>query len=819
MKNVFYGFIFGYFKDHIPKIGLSILGISLGIALFVSTQINSWRAEQTVIDQMIGYSSENFIGRYVTNNQNQGASEDFLKLLDSQISENLKLEPELQTKAILTLPNGQIISLPVIGKDILLSQTLLQPQNRKDKIPKYLISQALADKLLLAENKEIISICDNDIIIKNEDFHILPADGIFLVMDIARLQSICNLNHHITSIWLIQDKNNHLPKNIQPIHSEDWTYESKETLIERAGIALSSLKINLTIVSLVSVLISFFMVSNMFTGIYLERKYEFGILLSIGTNKITNFLLFLTQAIVIGFLGGVVGTLFGIFIANTNLITTVNTITDSNQIRSYRDIPLSIIFTGLSISIFGSVLASIYNSYKTIQILPIDLIRERDLQKEKPFLGLSKRTNFLIAILFISFGIIFGLIRFAKQMAPGMVGVGFVIIGFVLLIFLIIPFLISILDKTLSKFHFSPSIEIGIKEIGTEPWKYGLTASTIMLSTSLVLTLTSLTDSYEHSLVRWVDAENKSDYSLINEKKLNSGDPGVPVALFESMKVNQNFQSIEPFYVDSKFIVNGKYFTLHVLNFENNYDKNQLIVSKNLCFLEKICKGDFVKISTDLNSQVSVRIQDQKEHFFSERGTIMMDYSFFQKNFNSKFLNSIRISKSSQLTHEETKTILQKLAKENELKYINIIELKKLYLEGMNQVFSILDTLKVSALIISILALTTSLVYFIKEKSKILAGLKAIGMDSFQMFQMIYSQALFLVTLGFFAGIFNSLILSPIVIFGINRNAFGWILDFQYPLQFVVKLPILIPLITFFICLLPFYFLKRMKISKELKYE
>ncbi|TGK49301.1 ABC transporter permease [Leptospira kanakyensis] len=819
MKEVYYSFIFGYFKDHLPKISLAIIGISLGIALFVSTQINAWRAEQTVVDQMIGYSSENFIGRYLAINQNQGAKDSFIKTLESVTPDNIKLEPEFQTKGILNLTKEQMISIPVIGKDFLLSQIPIETKNKSDKFPKYLMSQTLAEKIQSLGQEGSISICNNDFTIPKDEFLILPTEGLFLVMDIVRLQSICKLNEHLTSIKLTKESEVNVPITIKEIVSEQWVYESKEILIERAGLALGSLKINLTIVSLVSVLISFFMVSNMYTGLFLARKQEFGILLSIGSSKINNFLLFLFQAMVIGFLGGLVGILFGIFIANTNLIATVNTVTDTNQIQSYRNIPVSIIFSGFCISIFGSILASLYNSYKTFRILPIDLIRERETEKNFSLLGLSKTKIFYLSLLSIPLGVSLGLFSFAKQIMPGMIGVGLVIFGFVLFIFLSIPICIKILDRILYKLNVSPSIEIGLKELSAEPWKYGLTASTIMLSTSLVFTLTSLTDSYEKSLVRWVDEENKSDYSLINEKKLNTGEPGVPTSLFDDMEKNPKFFRVEPFYVDSKFVVNGKYYTLHVLTFDNSFDKNQLIVSKNLCFLDQICKGDFITINTDLNSQVSIKIQDQKEHFFSERGTIMMDYSYFRKNFNIKFLSSIRIFKNKNLSEKETKDTLQKISEQNGLKYINLNELKKIYLDGMNQVFSILDTLKISALIISILALSTSLIYFIKEKSKVLAGLKAIGMDSFQMFQLIYSQALFLVSLGFFAGILSSLILSPIVIFGINRNAFGWVIDFQYPMHFVVKLPILIPFITVFICLIPFYFLERMKISKELKYE
>lgn len=819
MTRVYYHLIFGYFKDHIPKIGLSILGISLGIALFVSTQINAWRAEQTVLDQMLGYSSENFIGRYVANNQNHGATDSFLKILESHSPESIKLEPELQTKGILNLTKDQILSIPVIGKDILLSKSLSPSPNKKKKIPKYLISQSLAEKLKTAGNIRFLSLCEKEILLREEDSITIPVEGIFLIMDITRLQTICNQKGRLTSIWLVQEDTTQKTTKMKRITSEEWSYESKDHILERAGIALGSLKINLTIVSLVSVLISFFMVSNMFTGFYLSRKHEFGILLSIGSSKKNNFVLFLTQAMVIGFLGGFVGVFLGILIANTNFLTTVNTITDANQIRSYRNLPLSIIFFGFSISILGSILASIYNAYKTFQILPIDLIRERGTEKRSLILGLSNQKIFYLSLLFIIVGTALGLVSFATQILPGMMGVGFVIIGFVLLNFLCIPVAVQILDKILSKFQFSPSIEIGLKEIGIEPWKHGLTASTIMLSTSLVLTLTSLTDSYEQSLVRWVDEENKSDYSLLDEKKLNTGEPGVPVALYEAMASDPNFYDVEPFYVDSKFIVNGKYYTLHVLNFNESYNKNELIVSKNLCFLDQICKGDFITVNTERNAQVSMKIQDEKEHFFSERGTIMMDYSYFQKNYQVKFLNSIRIFRNKNLKSEETIQLLQNITKEYGLKYIDLLELKKLYLEGMKQVFSILDTLKISALIISVLALTTSLVYFIKEKLQVLAGLKAIGMDSFQMFKMIYNQALFLVFLGIFSGVLSSLILSPIVIFGINRNAFGWILNFQYPSSLVVKLPIAIPIITFFICLIPFYFLKQMKISKELKYE
>lgn len=135
MKIVYYSFIFGYFKDNLTKTLLSITGISLGIALFVSTQINASRAEQSVLDQMIGYSSEKFIGRFVANNQNQGANEDILQKLELITNDQIRLVPELQVKGTLTVSKDQIQSIPVIGKDILISSSLdASKQNLKKSL-------------------------------------------------------------------------------------------------------------------------------------------------------------------------------------------------------------------------------------------------------------------------------------------------------------------------------------------------------------------------------------------------------------------------------------------------------------------------------------------------------------------------------------------------------------------------------------------------------------------------------------------------------------------------------------------------------------
>lgn len=821
MIHYFYYLILGHFKSDFTKAILSVLSISLGIALFVSTQINSWKAEKSIVDQTIGFASENFIGRFVYQETFDKDFKyfNFIKTLDSQISDLVRIEPELHLKSYFNLEDNQTLSIPTIGRDLLITNLESGNSDIKNQPKKYFFSKPLIQKLKLQSVAIAVNICDSQLFIQPDEIEAVNQDGLFIIMDISRLQSICKTNS-FTTINLTNRSTENIPSFTNSfLDHPNWLYESKEEIKERAGVALGSLKINLTIISLVSVLISFFMVSNIYSGLFISQKKDFGILLSIGGNRISNFFLFLMQTTILATLGGIFGTTIGILFSKFNYFQTLNTLTDANQIDTYLHFPTEILLYGFFISILGSIFSAILNAIKAYKILPIELLKEKEDYVHISPLYFSRKIVLLIAILLIGSGIFLGFLTLEKQIFPGLVGIGFVIVGFVLINFLSIPISISFLSKITRLIQVSPSFILGIREIETDSWKNSLTISTIMLSTSLVFTLTCLTDSYEVSLKRWVDSENKSDYSLINEKKLGSGEAGVPVNLLVDLKNSNYFTEVEPFLINSKFIVNGKYFTLHVLHFKEGQKKDEILVSKNFCFLEKLCKGDSIEILTEKKGNLSIRIQDQIEHFFSERGTIVMDYDYFKTLYSEKYLNSIRVTIQNHNKKQEILSYIRDLSNKNDLTYFDHEQLKELYITGMNQVFKVLDKLKISAITISILSLITSIFYFIKEKSRILAGLKAIGMSSKQMFTLIFYQTLFLFSHGIISGILNSLILSPIVIFGINKNAFGWELDFSFPVHFVAKLPIVIPSFTFIITLIPFYFLLRMKISKELNYE
>jgi putative ABC transport system permease protein len=471
------------------------------------------------------------------------------------------------------------------------------------------------------------------------------------------------------------------------------------------------------------------------------------------------------------------------------------------------------------IGIFGSLISSLFSSLRSYFIRPIELIREKDSSQGFRDLNALFVSSAITGVIFCLVGLGIGFIPAPKSLLPGLLGVGLVIFGFILIFPLALISFIQLILNTIDRFFFWPTFRIAWEEIKLEPLQNTLTSATILLASSLVLTLTSLTDSYEKTLVRWVDDDNPFDFSIINASKLASGLPGVPLELLKTLEKNSNIQKLEPFIIKTKFPVQDNFYTLHVYPFESK--ENEIIVSTNFCYLENKCQGDWVEIQTEKEGKINFYIKGEKEHFFSERGTIMMNFENYQKYFSNSKLNSIRVSFFTTVTPEKKVSYLETEIKAygGELKLLDQASLKSLYLEGMRSVFSILETLKISAVIISFLALLTSLIYNIKEKSKLIATLRTIGLSRNQLFKILFFQSTFFISLGLGLGILNSLFVSPLVIFGVNRNAFGWTLEFHYPVTELIYLLFIIPGTALLVSIYPYLEAKSKTIREALNYE
>ncbi len=355
-----------------------------------------------------------------------------------------------------------------------------------------------------------------------------------------------------------------------------------------------------------------------------------------------------------------------------------------------------------------------------------------------------------------------------------------------------------------------------------------LTSATLMLATSLVVCLSVLTDSYRKSLNDWVEAEFPAELTIINSSNLATGiQGGVPVRLLNELSQIPEVKLLDGFCVNTRVETNRGNFTIHAYTFathdrEDSPERlieaeNEILISSNMAYLQNFKVGDSILVETKFGKR-EFKVRGIKEHFFSERGTIMMDIRNYEKFFGLQGYNSIKIFLKKNADQKQSeKSISDILAQNPSLKLLNVKELRELYTQGVDKVFGVLGTLKTTAFIIAMLSLISSLFHNLISKKNTLGILKYLGADPKQLGTILLTESVFITIVSVCFGILLASFLSPVVLYVVNKNAFGWTLKLAVSWEVPIFFLVLSPILGILSCSVPLYTLQKLsfRISRE----
>jgi putative ABC transport system permease protein len=127
--------------------------------------------------------------------------------------------------------------------------------------------------------------------------------------------------------------------------------------------ALTSL---LTSVALISLLVGSIGIMNIMLVTVAERTPEIGLLKSIGYGERDILLLFIIESMIVGLIGGIIGTAMGIGAASI-----VNNLLDVPDVY-----PASLIFLGFFVSVLVGLVAGVYPARKAARMNPVEALRK-----------------------------------------------------------------------------------------------------------------------------------------------------------------------------------------------------------------------------------------------------------------------------------------------------------------------------------------------------------------------------------------------------------------------------------------------------------
>jgi len=154
-------------------------------------------------------------------------------------------------------------------------------------------------------------------------------------------------------------------RNVPPGEEDDFTVFSNDSLIETFNEFTLYVKLGVGFISFVSLLAAGIGIMNIMLVSVTERTREIGIRKAIGARRSNILAQFITEAVVLCEIGGIIGILLGILGGNITALA-----------FSFPPVfPLDWALIGFAITTFVGVVFGVYPAWKAANLDPIDALR------------------------------------------------------------------------------------------------------------------------------------------------------------------------------------------------------------------------------------------------------------------------------------------------------------------------------------------------------------------------------------------------------------------------------------------------------------
>ena len=265
--------------------------------------------------------------------------------------------------------------------------------------------------------------------------------------------------------------------------------------------SLQSYQQGLNFFSVVSLFVGSFLIYNAFAMTVVERTREIGMLRAVGTTRQQIIKIVLTEALLLGAVGSMVGVGFGLLLARGLVVTMGNFA--GQTVNEVSATPQSLL-TSVLVGVLVTLAAATVPALQAARISPLQALRVQGSVDERRWLeiGLKFGPLTVTAALLILYWVPF------RQSVAFYVGSGTI---FILLLgaTLCIPVLANSLEwliRPFTRFIFGNEGRLGSSNINRARGRTALTVAALMVGISMVVGINGLTNSFEDDIEQWMDS-------------------------------------------------------------------------------------------------------------------------------------------------------------------------------------------------------------------------------------------------------------------------------------------------------------------------
>ena len=807
-----------HLQHHKGRTLLSIVGIALGVGVFVSVQMAIYTAIESFnasVDHVSGKAN-----LQVTSFGRGFSEEVYLEV--KKVSGVKAATPVIQYVSKIDEPIGEPLYL--LGIDVFSDKPFREYQfygAEEDgllflKNPHSIaITEKLAnrhglkrgDKISLIVGSKRVTLTITNLLKMEGPANSL--EGNFGLIDIASAQEALEKVGLIDRIDLMVDKSVPVEmierelKKVIPPGVEVRRSDTRSGQIEKM---VSAFHLNLTALSFISLIVGMFLIYNAISVSVIQRRREIGILRSVGVTRSQVLSLFISEAALIGCLGSLVGIGIGIGLAKIMLYLVSRTITALYILVKAEHLLISpsVLMAGFGMGVLASVLSAIGPAREASKIAPKEALALGTLET-KIRIRLGYLSLIGVGLLILSLVLALQKPIFHRPIF-GFVAALLILIG----VSFLIPSVITLLNRLLApilRFLFKSEGKLASRYIHDSMARTVITIAALMTALSMLISISIMILSFRKTVDLWVEQSINGDVFIFPGSYSITGYSALlPLEVFRALpslpgvKAVDSFRALEVEYQGYPAIiasVDGQVFlNLKVIRFTRGNPQTILqqfasgqavLVTESFSLRHHVKAGDRIKLNTpqgDREFPVSGVFYD----YSSDWGIVLMEKKVYQSLWNDETLHSAGIYLKEGVSQQAFKeTIRERYSKPYRLFVVSHRELRNEVLKIFDQTFAITYALEFIAIIVAILGIINSLNALIIERQRDIGIIRAVGGFRKQVQKATLIEA---GMIGFFShilGLLCGFLLSILLIYVINKQSFGWTIQFSIPLRSLIE--------------------------------
>ncbi len=609
-----------------------------------------------------------------------------------------------------------------------------------------------------------------------------------VVMDIGAAQSLLGRQGWLDRVDLILPDAGAVARmeSLLPADAQLLEAEARNAALQQMA---SAFQLNLTAFSLLALVVGAFLIYNTMTFSVVQRRQLLGLLRAVGVTRAQIFRLILLEALLIGAVGTVAGLLLGVALSHVLLELVGRTINDLYFMLSVRELTLSpwSLGKGVLLGLGMTAVAAFSPALEATGTPPRAALSRVALE-----LGVRRhipRVAVAGVVLLVAGAV---LLASGQGLLPAFAGLFLLMIGWALMVPMLMRLLLGLFQPLLGRLAGLPG-RMAARGVEAGLSRTSVAAAALMIAVSAVVGVGTMVDSFRYTFSQWLDATLRADV-YVSVPGNGQVQPEAVQALRETQGVDTwstaRYGRVGSGELRHRLRVfelppeGEQAFRFRSGNGEQAWaafrERDAVLVTEPFAWHQQVAVGDTLSLHTP-DGERDFTVEGVIYDYSTSEGAVVMSRETYDRWWDDAVVNSVALyGEPGTDTEALVRRLRDNAGAVQPLRYRSNVELRRLSLEVFDQTFTITQVLRLLAILVAVVGVLSALLALVLERAREYAALRATGFTPAQIWTLVLGQN---ALVGGIAGLLAlplGMGLATALVLVINQRSFGWSMQMAF---------------------------------------